>query len=187
MQKKIVAIYGSYRKNGNSSFILNTVLNSINEEVEVQKYYLSDMNINGCKGCFYCRKNENCIIRDDMDMLIESIKRADKVIISIPIFMFQASGNIKLMLDRLYPLLKGENGQYTKRMNDKDTIVIYSQGSPNSDSFSKYMELNKTSFSLLGFDIKETLICTKSNSIGAVKNNLDLCNQAKNIAEHLFG
>ena len=100
--------------------------------------------------------------------------------------MFQASGNIKLMLDRLYPLLEGENGLYTKRMNDKDTIVIYSQGSPNNDSFSKYMELNKTSFSLLGFDIKNTLICTKSNNIGTAKNNLDLSSQAENIGKHLF-
>ena len=187
MNKKVVAIYGSYRKNGNSATILNLILDEIKEKnVEIEKFYLSDLAISPCKGCFYCRKNNECVINDDMKTILKRIKEADKVLISIPVFMFQAASVVKVMLDRLYPILEGEPGRYTRSMNDKDTILVYSQGSPKEDSFKEYMEFNKKSLALLGLKVKETIICTKSNTIGSVLENVDLCNKAEAIGKNLF-
>ncbi len=184
---KVVAILGSHRVNGNSNYIVDKILTSVdNEEVEVEKYYLSDLNIKACGGCFYCRKNEKCFIKDDMDAIINSIYSADKIIISIPIFMFQMSGNLKLLIDRLYPLLAGENGHYTNKMSPKDTILVYSQGSPNEESFNTYIELNNKTLSFLGFNIIQTIICTKSNALGSSKENLQLEEQALMASNKLF-
>lgn len=187
MSKKVVAIYGSHRKNGNSNYIMDTLLNAISgEDVEIQKYYLSGMNIKHCTGCFHCRAEGVCMHKDDMNGLLEAIMQADKVVLSIPVFMFQASSTVKQFMDRCYPLLEGVNGHYTNRMSPKDTVLIYSQGAPVPQAFQSYMEQNKASLGLLGFNVVETIICTASNEIGAAKGNTELCEQAASVGSKLF-
>lgn len=187
MGKKVVAIYGSHRKNGNSNYIMDTLLGAIpGEDVEIQKYYLNKMDIKHCTGCFHCRADGVCMHKDDMPGLLEAIMAADKVVLSIPVFMFQASGTVKQFMDRCYPLLEGVNGQYTRRMTPKDTVLVYSQGAPVPQAFQPYMDMNKTSFCMMGLNVVETIVCTTSNEIGAAKENTELCERAAKVGNSLF-
>lgn len=187
MSKKVVAIYGSHRKNGNSNYVMDTLLDAIpGEDVEIQKYYLSGMDINPCTGCFHCRADGICMHKDDMPGLLDAIMQADKVILTIPVFMFQASGTVKQFIDRCYPLLEGVNGHYTNRMAPKDTVLIYSQGAPVPQTFQPYMDMNKTSLGLLNFNVIETIVCTAANEIGAAKDKTELCEYAAKVGVSLF-
>lgn len=187
MGKKIVAIYGSHRKNGNSNYVVDTILDAIPKtDIDIQKYYLNSMNINHCTGCFCCRADGICMHKDDMGGLLEAIMQADKIILSIPVFMFQASGTVKQFLDRCYPLLEGVNGQYTNRMAPKDTVLVYSQGAPVPQAFQPYMELTKTSLGLLGFNVVETVVCTASNEIGSAEGNPELRERATSVGANLL-
>lgn len=187
MSQKIVAIYGSHRKNGNSAYIVDRILSAVPDtEATVEKFHLASMNIHHCMGCFACRKTETCVHKDDFPALLDAILQADKIIISIPIFMFQAAGTVKQFLDRCYPLLLGAPGHYTNRMPPKDTVIVYSQGAPVDFAFKDYMAHNAKSFGLLGFNVIDSLICTGANPIGSAAENAELCARADEIGRSLL-
>jgi len=123
---------------------------------------------------------------DDMNALLEDIMSADKVVLSTPIFMFQSSSTFNQFQARCYPLLKGVNGQYTCRMEPKDTIVIYSQGAPVPFAFQTYIDLNQNSLNMMGFRVKQTIVCTGANEVGAAGKNPELCRLAAEAGAALF-
>ena len=102
---KVLAFMGSPRKKGNVDTILDEIIKGVNDNnVEVKKYYLNDMNIKGCQGCLFWRKVPTCAFKDDMIDIYEDIKSAEYIIIGSPVYICQVSAQTKLLLDRLYPL-----------------------------------------------------------------------------------
>ncbi|MHB8130619.1 MAG: flavodoxin family protein [Mobilitalea sp.] len=185
--RKIVAFIGSGRNNANISTIVNEITRGASEnKVDIIIYHLSDMNIKPCRGCFYCRKNEYCCIKDEMNEIINELKDADAVIIGSPVYMFQISGQVKLLMDRLYPLLSGEPGNYGLRYGNKKAVAVYSQGSPNIDSFKEYFDYNKKSLGLLGLNVIDTLICVNANNMNSATENTELLTKAYHIGKGLF-
>ncbi len=134
---KIIAIYSSARKNGFSTLGTNIAANYFeNKGYNVIKYYLTDMNIKQCRGCFACRRKEGCIINDDMTKLFENIISSDFIIFSSPTYNFDVCGTFKLMFERLYPMLAGGMAlneglkKYTYRYPPKQCMMILSMGAP---------------------------------------------------------
>lgn len=151
---KIVVVYGSARKNGSSSKMVNRILKKIQTKNDnVIKYKLTKMNIKACIGCFSCRKNKNCIIKnDDMVPLFKDIVESDLVIFSSPLYCYDVSGSFKMMFDRLYPMLGGEKGFYKHRYPNKKCVMVYSQGAP-LPIFRNATKIMKNRLKTNGFDI----------------------------------
>lgn len=188
MPKKVVVVYGSHRTNGNSTYIVDTLLSTIPEgTAEVQKFYLKDLNIHNCTGCSRCRAEDSkCMHDDDMTTLLESIMSADKIVLATPIFMFQAASTFSQFQQRCYPLLTGTNGQYTRRMEPKDTVMVYSQGAPVPFAFQTYIDLNQNSLTMLGFNVVETIVCTGANPIGSAEQNTELVQRTLETGRKFF-
>ena len=56
---KVLAINGSSRKNGNTSTILNVVLEEINKQgIETELLEIGNQIICPCRGCFACKNKE---------------------------------------------------------------------------------------------------------------------------------
>ena len=65
--KKIVALMGSPRKNGNIATIIGEMLKGAKDSgAETILFNLIDMEIKPCVACYYCRKNEGCSIKYDL-------------------------------------------------------------------------------------------------------------------------
>lgn len=187
MGKKVLVIYGSHRPLSNSAIAAEALIAALPEDWEVIRRRLADMEINNCTGCFACRKNGNvCIHKDDAVTLLEEIASADKVIVTVPIFFSQAAATVTSFIHRGYNLLSGENGQYSLRIEPKDTIVIYSQGSPFPQEFAAGIELTNRALSAMGLKVKAHMICTLSNEPGAAKNRPDLLQKAAKMASELL-
>lgn len=107
-KRKVLTILGSPRKKGNSAILAKEVSKGIVEkENEVEEIYLHDKGIEACKGCDYCKKNENsCVINDYMQELYPKIIEADSIVIASPIYWFTMSAQTKLFMDRCYALFK---------------------------------------------------------------------------------
>lgn len=70
MGKQIVILNGSPRRKGNTSALVRAFTEGAEKAGHiVREFFLSDMNIHGCKGCFsgHSTKECPCIQRDDMD------------------------------------------------------------------------------------------------------------------------
>ncbi|MGL5434949.1 MAG: NAD(P)H-dependent oxidoreductase [Lachnospiraceae bacterium] len=74
---------------------------------KIPVYHITRMNLQPCKGCFGCWRATpgRCVIRDDMDILLEEMKAADYIIWSFPLYYYSVPGILKNVIDRQLPLL----------------------------------------------------------------------------------
>lgn len=98
---KVVGIYGSPRKGGNTDLLLDSALKGCQEQGDdVKKVYVRDLHIAGCSGCDGCAKTGICVIQDDMQDIYTLMDDADVIILSSPIFFYGVTSQIKALIDR---------------------------------------------------------------------------------------
>ena len=174
--KKIVAFVGSPRKGGNTAAMVSEVVRGAKEAgAEVTVHYLNDMNIRPCQGCFYCRMEANCAIHDDMQAVYSEIKAAEAVVIGSPVYMFQVAAQIKILFDRLFPLM---DAGFRPRFVIKKTLLVYSQGNPDETAFKTAFDTNETILKVMGLQVEETLVCADANNLNAAAENAKIMTQA---------
>lgn len=161
---KVTVVYGSARKKGFSALAADTAAAYFEGYgAKVQKYYLTDMQIRQCRGCFYCKRNEGCVLKDDMSVLFNEIIMSDFVVFSSPVYCFDVSGSFKLMFERLYPMLAGgmplgEGLQkYTHRYSPIKCMMIYAQGAPGFMSW-KLKKRMRSNFKENGFEFLGSVV-----------------------------
>ncbi len=120
---KVIGIDGSPRKDGNTEKLLRKVLVGSEEVGAATEFMiLADLTINYCRGCGTCRATGECVIKDDMDRVVESIQQTDVVVLATPIYARQVSGNTKVFMDRLCRLL---TPKYESRLNGPKPNSLY--------------------------------------------------------------
>ncbi len=157
---KIMAIMGSPRKKGNSSFLTERFLAKAREKGgEISSYFLEEMNYKGCKACGACKKtHDRCVISDDLTAVLDEMRLADIIIYAAPNYFADVSGQFKLFLDRTYSLLTPEfmTGANRSRLpTGKHLVFIFTQGAPEKffkEIPDKYSHL-KEYFNFSGFHI----------------------------------
>ncbi len=98
---KIIGFSGSPRKNGNTELLLKEVVKGIDSKgLEVEIFNLNLMKIKPCQGCGGCNKTGKCIYRDDMDLVSDAIRSADRIILASPVYFYSVSAQAKAMIDR---------------------------------------------------------------------------------------
>ena len=178
--RKIVVFMGSPRKKGNVDTILDEIINGANKnnDVEIKKYYLNDMNIKGCQGCLYCRKIPTCAFKDDMINVYEDVKEAEYVIIGSPVYICQVSAQTKLLLDRFYPLTEINKAKHIPRFGNKKLIMVYTQAAPFEFLFRKYFRYTEKHLKGMGLIHYKTIIATKAFEKNSTKGNLKVLKKA---------
>ena len=101
MAKKICVIKTSLRLNSNSDQLADAFIQSAKESGnDVIEISLKDKKIAFCKGCLGCQKLGHCVIDDDANIITEKIKQADVIVWATPIYYYEMSGQMKVMIDR---------------------------------------------------------------------------------------
>ena len=157
---KIIGFIASPRKEGNTAWIVNKILEGAKEQgAETQSWYCSDREIKPCRGCFACHKGDHrgCIINDDMQKLYDALEHADALVLGSPIYMGQMSAQAKIFTDRLFAQISPRFSPHFKEENGakKKLILTFNQGNPDSSMFKVYIDYTKYIFQLLEFDVQE--------------------------------
>ena len=126
---RILGISGSPVKNGNVDLLVQQVIKGVkSKRVKAEILYLDRMNISPCKSCSKNPEPEFCMIKDDMDIIYDKLKKSDALVLGSPIYFDTISAQMKLFLDRcncLTPLVKKNNRYYFKsRLKRKRKGVI---------------------------------------------------------------
>ncbi|OPL11455.1 MAG: flavodoxin [Firmicutes bacterium ML8_F2] len=108
MQKSILVLTGSPRKNGNSERMADAFIKgALAVGHEVMKFNAGLKNIGGCRACKKCwSKDEPCIYRDDFDELVPLLEKADVIVFSTPLYWFTFSAQIMAPINRMYAYLE---------------------------------------------------------------------------------
>ena len=128
---KIIFVSGSPRKQGNTGKILEMISNRIKDTAEIQTFYLSDLQVNGCLGCSHCQRildGIGCIQKDDVEKLLHQLIDADIILYGTPLYGHSYSGQLKLFMDRHVAMFKFVDGN-DKSVNEME-IHSFISGKP---------------------------------------------------------
>jgi multimeric flavodoxin WrbA len=98
---KVLGIFGSPRKGGNTDLLLEEALKGAEQEgARVERLHLTDDQITPCRECHGCDKTGQCVIPDDMQTITPKLLEADLVILASPIFFYGITAWAKALVDR---------------------------------------------------------------------------------------
>ncbi len=105
MSKKVVVISTSIRANSNSDILAKSFADGATYAGnEVDFITLKDKQISFCKGCLACQQTGKCVIKDDVTKIMDKVIGSDIVVWATPIYYYEMSGQMKVLIDRLNPM-----------------------------------------------------------------------------------
>ena len=98
---KILAIYGSPRREGNTSTLLNRAVEGASEAgAEVEKVFLRDLKMSPCLEIYGCKETGLCVIQDDFQKVYDKLLASHGIMLASPIFFYTVSAHTKILMDR---------------------------------------------------------------------------------------
>lgn len=107
IKPKMLAIYGSPRKNGNSDSMMDSFVVGARKtgiDFDLTSVRVRDNCIKPCMECNSCVDSGKCCIKDDMMRIYRDIEDADIVVVSSPIFFYSVTAQLKALIDRCQAL-----------------------------------------------------------------------------------
>lgn len=120
---RIIGITGSPVPGGNTEALLDEAMKVLRSEPEMESevFHLAEMQINGCRHCNWCIRNQTpdkfCAIADGMDQIYPALLRADVVLLATPVHIGRMSGLMANMIDRMRVFVYGN--LHRGRLKDK--------------------------------------------------------------------
>lgn len=147
---KATIIFGSPRKNGNTASLLKPFMQKLKDSgTEIEYIDVYEKKIAGCNACLVCQQDItsiNCVIYDDMQMILKSIGESELIVIAAPIYLWAAPAPVKSVLDRMvYSACKyyGDDSKGPALLEGKRLALITTCGYPvdkGTDLYEKMMK-----------------------------------------------
>jgi len=143
MPKKIVILNGSPRKKGNTSALVKAFTEGAESGGHtVTEFFLSGMDIHGCKGCFggHSSRECPCVQHDGMDKIYPAVKDCDVIVLATPLYYWNMSGQIRTAIDRLFALEEGD-GNLLRGHGRASALLMAAEGHGFEDVLPYYDHL----------------------------------------------
>ena len=103
--KKILAIYGSPRRKGNTTLLLDHAVQGASDAgVQVEKIVLRDLKMSPCLEIYACKETGQCAIQDDFQDVCKKLLACHALMLASPIFFYTVSAHTKILMDRCQSL-----------------------------------------------------------------------------------
>ncbi len=131
---KVIAFNGSSRKDGNTSILLNLVLDELKTEgIETEVYTMAGKPIQGCIACYKCfeNKNKRCsVTKDIVNECIEKMLEADGILLGSPTYFADVSAGMKALIERA-GMVSRANSDMFKRKVGAGVVAVRRAGATN--------------------------------------------------------
>lgn len=132
---KVLAINGSPRANGNTSIMLNIVLDELREEgIETELVQIGGQKIQGCRACEKCfeRQDRKCAFDNDIfNDVVAKMFEADGILLGSPTYFSDITAEMKALIDRS-GLVALANGRLFKRKVGAAVSAVRRAGSQHA-------------------------------------------------------
>ena len=104
---KVLCILGSRNPEGQTARAAQALLKGVSTQGhESELIILPELSVERCRQCEndgwgLCRKQGQCVIKDDIIVLIEKIRKADAIVFATPVYFGDLSESMRAFLDRL--------------------------------------------------------------------------------------
>lgn len=138
---KVVAFNGSPRKDGNTFYILNKVLETIKKEgIETELVQVGGTSIRGCTACYKCaeKKNKRCVIENDiLNSCVEKMIASEAIILGSPTYFSDMTSEMKALIDRSGFVARANGGLFRHKIGASVAAVRRGGGTNVFDSMNK--------------------------------------------------
>ena len=128
---KVIAINGSPRQSGNTSFALKTVGEVlVSEGIDFEVLHVGRKPVFGCISCRKCfdNKDNRCSVNSDgFNEYIDPVREADGLIIGSPVYYSGIAGTMKCFLDRLF-YVSGANDNWMRHKVGASVVAVRRAG-----------------------------------------------------------
>lgn len=192
MKKKLLALMASPNKGGNTDFLMDKFLEGVmdsEEDVDINKIYIRDLNIGHCIGCTYCERTGKCFQNDDMVEIYDELDGSDGIVFATPTYFGGVTSYGKTMIDRCqiywsskYVLKKSSIDRDKKRIG----ALISTVGAPEKYSdFSAIEHVSGVFFKSVNTDVKDTILLANTDAVKTWQN-LEIVEIAHQAGYHFF-
>ena len=102
---KIVALYGSPRRKGNTAALLKkAVAGARDAGADVEEIVLRDLKLSPCVEIYGCLQAGECAIKDDFQTVRDKILESQGLMLASPVFFYTVSSHTKILMDRFQSL-----------------------------------------------------------------------------------
>ena len=188
---KILAINGSRRKSGNTSYLIQSLLSPSDKGgAQTEIITLGDYNIGACTGCEGCRSSWECVIKDDFAKVIRKIDAADGIVLASPTYWYSVTSDMKRFIDRCYSIIqfpvnrKEWIGKYqgTGKTCVTAAICEQSEASAMGNTLSLLTDFSKD----IGIDVIDSVKALGFFEAGSIKADHKLLQKAETVGQNLF-
>lgn len=159
---KILVIAGSPRPDGNTSYLVRSILAGAREaqpEATVDEVSLNRLDFADCQACLKCRREDatRCATTDGLTGVFDQMLRADRWVFATPIYMGHVTGKFKMFLDRTFAL---SSPNETKRVPPgKKAVIAITQGWDQEDRYDSVTGYIRESLQHDGVEAKAIAMC----------------------------
>jgi multimeric flavodoxin WrbA len=138
--KKITAVIGSPRGSKSTTAMLTKNFMELVKEhcpdLEYEIIMLDGSSLSCCKGCMACTKAGECIIvNDDLQSILQKLKKSDMVILGSPVYVNTVSAQFKVFADRIFVWL------HTLRLLGKPSLSVITTAGSGISPTKKYLDM----------------------------------------------
>ena len=189
--KKVIGIFGSPRKDGNSDILLNSAIQGAEANgINIEKIIIRDLHIAPCNSCGGCMESGVCVIGDDMQKIYPKLVEMDGIIVASPIYFMGVSAQLKAFIDRCqafwarkYMLhLPIRAGGRTA----KGFFIETAARNTGEDLFTGAVKTIKAFFHVLDTRYTGDILCTGLEEKGTANSRQELLQRAFDAGNHLL-
>ncbi len=141
---KVIGFNGSARKEGNTNYLLRTVLDEIEKEgIETEIYHLAGKPIQGCIACYKCftNKNQRCAVDNDIiNECIAKMIESNGILLGSPTYFSNVSASMKALIERTGMVARA-NGDMFQRKIGAGVVAVRRAGAAHVFSSLNYFFL----------------------------------------------
>lgn len=155
---RILEILCSPNDNGNSATIADAVTDGA-MGLSTNIIELCRLNrlrtISGCQAGRKCKEAGKCTLKDDVSLLLESMRKADCIIVAVPVYFGGPAAQYKVLEDRMFSFLD-DNFKSNIAPGKKVIIVVTCSG--NVIVAEKVAKDIRDVFETCGFDFEDSIV-----------------------------
>ncbi|MCX5866349.1 MAG: flavodoxin family protein [Proteobacteria bacterium] len=179
-KKRVLGIYGSPRAGGNSDLLLDAALKGAHSAgARVDRIYIRDLKMEGCRECGGCDRTGECVVNDDMQNIYPLLYKAAAIFLASPVFFYGFPGGLKALIDRAQARWAGNKLKPGGRTPDRGAGYLLAVGATRGKNLFAGMELTaRYFFNALDLKYGGGLMIREAEDRNAVQNRPEWLDQA---------
>ncbi len=190
--KKITCVIGSPRRNGNGVVLAKRFSETAEKlGAKVETYVLNDLKFRGCQACFACKtKLDKCALQDDLTPVLESVREADALVMTTPVFLWDVTSVLRAFIERTYSFFVPDfqtNPNPSRLKPGKKLVFIQTQGQPSENMFADLFSKIEPIFKRYGFTESHLIRGLGVRKPGEIASKEEVMKMAEDAAKKVVG